>query len=158
MSCGSQPVFTLFRNAVSSALVTRRMVLNRSSCCPPNRSISTSDDPIHFAIRAIESSARQTQLTPAEIWAQRSADLDLPPPLDPYAGRRIPVTTDLRGAFLKLSRRLKRNFVFKEWKLSIRHEKRGVKRNRLRSERWRKLFANEVRRKVQLVSAIRRRG
>ncbi|KIM65233.1 hypothetical protein SCLCIDRAFT_113130 [Scleroderma citrinum Foug A] len=98
------------------------------------------------------------KLTPAEIWAQRSKRLNLAPPADRYAGERIPVTSDLRSTFLKLSRRLHKNSVYREWKLSNRHEKRGIKRSRLRSERWRKRFADEVRRKVQLVSTIRRRG
>ncbi|KAI6039052.1 hypothetical protein EDC04DRAFT_2688839 [Pisolithus marmoratus] len=61
-----------------------------------------------------------------------------------HAGRRIPVNTDLRSAFLKLSKRLQKNSVFREWKLAARHEKRGIKRSRLRTERWRKRFADEV--------------
>ncbi|KAI6036604.1 hypothetical protein BKA83DRAFT_670238 [Pisolithus microcarpus] len=99
---------------------------------------------------------KPNHLTPAETWAQRSALLDLPPPADCLCWR-IPVNMDLRSAFLKLSRRLQKNSVFREWKLAVRHEKRGIKRSRLRSERWRKRFADEVRKKVQLVSTIRRR-
>ncbi|KAI6028380.1 hypothetical protein F5J12DRAFT_736739 [Pisolithus orientalis] len=105
-----------------------------------------------------QGSQSQSTWTPAEAWAQRSALLDLPPPADAYAGRRIPVNSDLRSAFLKLSRRLQKNSVFREWKSALRHEKRGIKRSRLRSERWRRRFADEVRKKVQLVSTIRRRA
>ncbi|KAI6109173.1 hypothetical protein EDD16DRAFT_1615895 [Pisolithus croceorrhizus] len=119
-----------------------------------------STDPLKFAVQALRKTGhlKPKHLTPAETWAQRSALLDLPPPADAYAGRRIPVNMDLRSAFLKLSRRLQKNSVFREWKLAIRHEKRGIKRSRLRSERWRKRFADEVRKKVQLVSTIRRRA
>ncbi|KAL4067604.1 hypothetical protein V8B97DRAFT_1949945 [Scleroderma yunnanense] len=138
-----------------------RGTFNRSWCIAQSlsRPMSTMDDPIQLATLALRKKENQLKkLTPAEAWAQRSARLDLPAPADPYAGRRILVTSDLRSTFVKLSRRLHRNSVYKEWKLSSRHEKRGIKRSRLRSERWRKRFADEVRRKVQLVSTIRRRG
>ncbi|KAI6167042.1 hypothetical protein EDD17DRAFT_1542587 [Pisolithus thermaeus] len=113
-----------------------------------------STDPLKFAVQALRRTGhlKPKHLTPAETWAQRSALLDLPPPADAYAGRRIPVNMDLRSAFLKLSRRLQKNSVFREWKLA------SIKRSRLRSERWRKRFADEVRKKVQLVSTIRRRA
>jgi small subunit ribosomal protein MRP21 len=47
-------------------------------------------------------------------------------------------------AYVRLDNLLKRNFVKRTVRLTERHEKKGVKRRRLRSERWRKQFANEV--------------
>ncbi|KAH7930799.1 hypothetical protein BV22DRAFT_999853 [Leucogyrophana mollusca] len=73
-------------------------------------------------------------------------------------GRRVFVNGDLGEAFARLQSRLRRNRVTADLRVQSRHEKKGVKRRRLRSERWRKQFANEVRKKVQLVSTIRRRG
>ncbi|KAF9227948.1 hypothetical protein BS17DRAFT_774526 [Gyrodon lividus] len=110
--------------------------------------------------KALDMKGRQPErLSPAQIWAQRSASLDLPSPPDTWAGRRIPVENgNLQAAFYKLNRRIRSNNMFREVKLASRHEKRGDKRARLSSERWRKRFADEVRKKVQLVSTIRRRG
>ncbi|KAG6333130.1 hypothetical protein ID866_5957 [Astraeus odoratus] len=168
MSWGRQLASSLCRNVLSPALSRSRASVQCSALNRPlfpkqflgrSMSTSTTDDPVLIAIRAFENGSKQLkQLTPAKAWEERSAQLDLPPPADVYAGRRIPVTTDLRSTFLRLSKRLHKNSVYKEWKLSARHEKRGIKRSRLRSERWRKRFADEVRRKVQLVSTIRRRG
>ncbi|KAJ3867210.1 hypothetical protein EV359DRAFT_78776 [Lentinula novae-zelandiae] len=95
--------------------------------------------------------------TPAEIWAQNShvtrmsiAEAGLVN--DPYSDG------DLADAFRRLDMILARNKVRKQLKLAERHEKKGPKRRRLESERWRRLFAHEVRKNVQLVTKIRRRG
>lgn len=97
--------------------------------------------------------------TPDAIWAERSQNLALQPPADPYTGRRISVGVDQLGeGFRRLQTRLRRNRLIQEVSRQRRHEKKGVKRRRLSSERWRRMFANEVRKKVQLVSTIRRRG
>ncbi|KAG1731903.1 hypothetical protein EDB19DRAFT_1310455 [Suillus lakei] len=96
--------------------------------------------------------------TPDELWAERSRSATFNPPADPYTGRRVFVTGDLGEAFRRLQTRLRRNRVVQEVSRQRRHEKKGVKRRRLSSERWRRVFANEVRKKVQLVSTIRRRG
>jgi len=50
----------------------------------------------------------------------------------------------LGTALKKLDGILGRNRVRQELRLTERHEKKGVKRRRLLSERWRKQFANEV--------------
>ncbi|KIK38666.1 hypothetical protein CY34DRAFT_42493, partial [Suillus luteus UH-Slu-Lm8-n1] len=97
--------------------------------------------------------------TPDERWAERSRGLTLPPPADPYTGLRIYVAENQLGeGFRRLQTRLRRNRLIQEVSRQRRHEKKGVKRRRLSSERWRRMFANEVRKKVQLVSTIRRRG
>lgn len=62
-----------------------------------------------------------------------------------YSGRRVIVTGgDLGEAFRRLQTRLRRNRVTQEVSRQKRHEKKGVKRRRLSSERWRRVFANEV--------------
>jgi len=78
---------------------------------------------------------------------------------DAYSGRSVPVLKgDLDQAYRHLEARLVKNRVRAEVRYQERHEKKGEKRNRLKSQRWRRLFAHEVRKKVQLVDAIRRRG
>lgn len=51
---------------------------------------------------------------------------------------------NLADAFKRLDGILARNRVRRQLKLAERHEKKGVKRRRLESERWRRLFAHEV--------------
>ncbi|KAG2064637.1 hypothetical protein BDR04DRAFT_1034796 [Suillus decipiens] len=98
--------------------------------------------------------------TPDELWAERSRNASFNHPADPYTGLRlgVPENGDLGEIFRRLQTRLRRNRVIQEVSRQRRHEKKGVKRRRLSSERWRRMFANEVRKKVQLVSTIRRRG
>jgi ribosomal protein S21 len=50
----------------------------------------------------------------------------------------------LGEAFRRLQTRLRRNRLIQEVSRQRRHEKKGVKRRRLSSERWRRMFANEV--------------
>ncbi|KAF9564658.1 hypothetical protein CPC08DRAFT_734350 [Agrocybe pediades] len=80
------------------------------------------------------------------------------PPANPYSGRTVEVGKNLSATFRKLDAILARNQVRKQLRLTERHEKKGVKRRRLSSERWRKRFADEVRKKVQLVIKIKERG
>lgn len=99
--------------------------------------------------------------SPAEMWADKSNNMKLPPPPDTWTGmsadastihcrtfdtgRRLHVRNgDLQGAFQSLNLRLRQNHVAKEIALTVRHEKKGDKRARLRSERWRKRFADAV--------------
>jgi ribosomal protein S21 len=92
-------------------------------------------------------------------------------------GRSVPRPhgDTVANAYRKLSSIISRNNVRKELRMAERHEKKGPKRRRLSSERWRRRFAHEVccsllhrvapcsfcpqvRKKVQLVQAIRTRG
>jgi hypothetical protein len=50
----------------------------------------------------------------------------------------------LGEGFRRLQTRLRRNRLIQEVSRQRRHEKKGVKRRRLSSERWRRMFANEV--------------
>jgi small subunit ribosomal protein MRP21 len=47
-------------------------------------------------------------------------------------------------AYQRLHNILQRNKVKRQLKLAERHEKKGEKRRRLSSERWRKQFAHEA--------------
>ncbi|KAF7793006.1 hypothetical protein EIP86_004111 [Pleurotus ostreatoroseus] len=97
-----------------------------------------------------------------EIWAERETKFvaTLPMPPGPYAGRTVsvPANDGFLAAVSRLNRILAENRVRAELNRARRHEKTGVKRRRLRSERWRRKFAHEVRLKVQLVQEIRKRG
>ncbi|KAJ3540919.1 hypothetical protein NMY22_g4103 [Coprinellus aureogranulatus] len=100
------------------------------------------------------------------------------PPAHAYTGRSVHVSSGkVADAIRTLDNILNRNKVRYYLRQQQRHEKRGEKLRRLRSERWRKQFANEVchllpssplpiitpgstqvRKKVQLVTKIRNRG
>lgn len=63
-----------------------------------------------------------------------------------FPGRSIPVIGgNVSKAMSGLALRLKLNNVAGTWRYQMRHEKKGVKRRRLSSERWRRRFSDEVR-------------
>ncbi|KII88543.1 hypothetical protein PLICRDRAFT_628097 [Plicaturopsis crispa FD-325 SS-3] len=101
-------------------------------------------------------------LSPEALWKIQSDNAlkYLPKPPGPYAGRTVAVRDGaVAEAYNRLMRRLRGNNMWREIRSQSRHEKKGVKRRRLRSVRWRRRFAAEVRKNVQLVKAIRlRRG
>ncbi|KIP09136.1 hypothetical protein PHLGIDRAFT_18739 [Phlebiopsis gigantea 11061_1 CR5-6] len=102
-----------------------------------------------------------SDMTAQEAWARREARVSiLDPPQSTWSGRSVPVNQQepLHSAFSRLSKIMNRNNVPRELFLTRRHEKKGVKRRRLVSVRWRRRFAHEVRKKVQLVKEIRARG
>ncbi|KAH9966646.1 hypothetical protein BC827DRAFT_685897 [Russula dissimulans] len=104
---------------------------------------------------------REPPTSANERWAMQSRmrTASLRPPKGPYAGRSVEVKNgNVAEALNKLQYTLQRNRVFSELRLTARHEKKGYKRRRLSSERWRRRFAHEVRKKVQLVNKIRARG
>ncbi|KAJ7063280.1 hypothetical protein C8F01DRAFT_958102, partial [Mycena amicta] len=75
------------------------------------------------------------------------------------AGRSVRVKNgNFAEAVRDLDKILARNQVRATLYATSRHEKKGVKRRRLQSEQWRKHFAAEVRKNVQMVHSIRRRG
>ncbi|KAF8977456.1 hypothetical protein BDQ17DRAFT_1266557, partial [Cyathus striatus] len=74
-------------------------------------------------------------------------------------GRTVKVLPgQVYDAFSRLDGILKRNKVRKTVQVQRRHEKKGDKRRRLESQRWRNRFSEEVRQRVELVDQIRRRG
>jgi ribosomal protein S21 len=120
------------------------------------------------------------------VWRQRDDAFDrkFSPPPGPYAGRSVKVLNhDVAAAYRTLASLLARNNVFRELRLTERHEKPTDKRRRLNSERHRTRFAEfvsqfdppgyfpvmiislifalcfiQIKKKVQLVWEIRRRG
>ncbi|KAK7054920.1 hypothetical protein VNI00_003383 [Paramarasmius palmivorus] len=106
----------------------------------------------------------QTREEPPEvIWRRQSIiaseDLEKTPPNHPYVGRSVRVVDgNITDAFQRLDRILNRNAVRGTWRADERHERKGEKRRRLKSTRWRKVFAHHVRKSVQLVTKIRTRG
>ncbi|KAF4579042.1 hypothetical protein EYR36_000851 [Pleurotus pulmonarius] len=103
---------------------------------------------------------RRALQSPHEVWAMNHDGMkNRPPPANAYTGRTVFVGKNGFGeAYKRLDIILSRNKVRATVRMAERHEKKGVKRRRLSSERWRRQFANEVRKKVQLVKEIRNRG
>jgi ribosomal protein S21 len=116
--------------------------------------------------RAVKVKTQERPSSPDERWAMqsRSKMATLTPPKGPYAGKTNfshsnPTTfsytspgrsIEVKGgnvadALNKLQYTLQRNRVMSELRLGARHEKKGYKRRRLSSERWRRRFAHEVR-------------
>ncbi|KAJ6547539.1 hypothetical protein B0H19DRAFT_953304 [Mycena capillaripes] len=102
-------------------------------------------------------------LSPEEQWKENSRRtvpvLQNYPIPDAYHGRSIRVRDGkFAEAVRDLDKVLYHNGVRNILKSTDRHEKKGVKRRRIQSEQWRKHFAHQVRKNVQLVHKIRRRG
>ncbi|GAC99857.1 potential mitochondrial ribosomal protein S21 [Pseudozyma hubeiensis SY62] len=93
-------------------------------------------------------------------WSQRAVYGEPSWPATPFSGRSIRVTpqADPARAYGQLSVLLRRNNVRQELRLQQRYEKPNEERRRKKSERHRRRFADMVRRKVQLVMAIKARG
>ncbi|KAF8605239.1 hypothetical protein BDV93DRAFT_438896 [Ceratobasidium sp. AG-I] len=100
--------------------------------------------------------------TPAQRWTSvhETAIRDIREPGNVYTGRSIPVSdrADMSIAYRRLHAILARNRVRSELFLQRRYEKPSDRERRLKSERHRRRFAAWIRKKVQLVSEIRRRG
>ena len=115
--------------------------------------------------RAVDVKSKERQNSPDERWAMqsRSRMASLKPPKGPYAGTTVFPPFNLRAfshinpgrsievkngnvadALNELQYTLRRNKVVTELRLTARHEKKGYKRRRLSSERWRRRFAHEV--------------
>ncbi|KAI0721673.1 hypothetical protein C8T65DRAFT_630839 [Cerioporus squamosus] len=111
-------------------------------------------------ITAPTASPRSNQ-SPETIWNawEKRVVAQLPRPHTAYSGRSVAVVKgDVQSALVKLKGILTINAVRSSHIRDERHEKKGEKRNRLKSQRWRRRFAHEVRKKVQLVNEIRARG
>ncbi|KAJ2916018.1 hypothetical protein MD484_g4382, partial [Candolleomyces efflorescens] len=107
--------------------------------------------------------SKSSSLGVEELWRIQSNDAleeaKRSPPAHAYSGRSVSVYPGkVAEAIRSLDTILGRNRFRYHLRLQERHEKRGEKLRRLRSERWRKQFAAEVRKKVQLVTKIRNRG
>ena len=132
-----------------------------ASSIPPNSTKHMTDAVSNIA------KAHVREHTPDQKWETRSKraleDALTEPPADAYAGiplylmflyrllkqdtigRSVRNTGNLAATFRSLQDILMRNKVYQTLRMTQRHEKKGEKRSRLKSERWRKQFANEVR-------------
>jgi len=155
-------------NALSTT-VARRWVSGSASLRPLSTRNAPADDSLWGRLldttHATVARTRLTAWSPEEAWlAQHKKSLSsLTPPNDAYTGRSVAVKKDLTdtsvaNACAVLAFRIRKNKVRQDYTANMRHEKKGVKRRRLESERWRRRFADHVRQKVQLVKEIRRRG
>ncbi|CCL99144.1 uncharacterized protein FIBRA_01159 [Fibroporia radiculosa] len=114
-----------------------------------------------FLLEQARKNASLTSEKAENVWKEREKVIarNLPKPHNTYSGRTVSLhSRTLGAAFGRLRRVLATNKVVKELRMTERHEKKGDKRRRLKSERWRRRFAHEVRKKVQLVNEIRARG
>ncbi|TFY72692.1 hypothetical protein EVG20_g290 [Dentipellis fragilis] len=149
--------------ASSSLRASASLSLNRLFATKP----SNAEDSVNWAVLDTtydtQRNVRTTQhvMSAEARWEERSKTVvaGLLPPSNAYAGRSVEVRNGaVTEALRRLQTTLSRNRVQQELRATARHEKKGVKRRRLRSQRWRRRFAHEVRKKVQLVNAIRARG
>ncbi|KAH6918605.1 hypothetical protein BKA70DRAFT_1554640 [Coprinopsis sp. MPI-PUGE-AT-0042] len=165
--------------AQCSAFVSRQLFSARSVCSRafpipstsfrplPARLYSTAPVDLELQTMTIMNAQIDKQRlalqTVEQMWAKQSAAAlaaaARQPPAGPYSGRSVPVRRgNVAQSIRLLDTILQKNRVRQMLRQQQRHEKRGEKLRRLRSERWRKRFANEVREKVQLVTKIRNRG
>ena len=119
----------------------------------------------HIYSTTVNVKSQESPSTPDERWAaqSRSSMANLKPPKGPYAGMAIFFPFKPQGlsyvnpgrsvevkngnvaeALNALQNTLWKNRVVTELRLTARHEKKGYKRRRLSSERWRRRFAHEV--------------
>ncbi|KAI0374788.1 hypothetical protein BV20DRAFT_1048810 [Pilatotrama ljubarskyi] len=138
-------------------------VLRESSQVTPVwfRTAQRANTPWGYLVDAFKENNKAKPATPEAIWRERENTevKRLPKPNDAYSGRSVTVINhDVSFALTKLKGILAVNAVRQTNVRDERHEKKGEKRNRLKSQRWRRRFAHEVRKKVQLVNEIRARG
>lgn len=85
---------------------------------------------------------------------------DPPKRLDAFVGRSVEVMdrSGLATALKVLEINLARNGVKRDARMQKYHERAGLKRKRLRMERWRKRFRDGFKATVQKVSKMRKMG
>lgn len=81
-----------------------------------------------------------------------------PPKMGPTAGRSVLVTTDLAQAFMRLKSIISQNKVRQDFHSQRFHERPGLKRKRLRSERHRRRFKEGFKRMVSIVMDMKKKG
>ncbi|TGZ83145.1 hypothetical protein EX30DRAFT_394378 [Ascodesmis nigricans] len=80
------------------------------------------------------------------------------PKMGPSAGRSIMVTQGLPQAFMKLNYVLRENNVKGMVKAAKEHERPGLKRKRLKRQRWRARFKEGFKRMVQTALKMKKMG
>ncbi|KAA8894934.1 hypothetical protein FN846DRAFT_894624 [Sphaerosporella brunnea] len=81
-----------------------------------------------------------------------------PPKMGPTAGRSVVVQGDVAQAFMRLRSIISQNKVRQDFHYQKFHERPGLKRKRLRSERHRRRFKEGFKRMVALVMDMRKKG
>ncbi|CCX16401.1 hypothetical protein FPQ18DRAFT_16464 [Pyronema domesticum] len=81
-----------------------------------------------------------------------------PPKMGPTAGRSVVVTADVAQAFMRLRSILSQNRVQKDVYSQRFHERPGLKRKRLASERHRRRFKEGFKRMVSIVMDMKAKG
>lgn len=146
-----------FSSAARTALTLARYASTSADAAPPPPPTRAT----HYATDSLKKSMGPgISKSAAEEWARRSdyAMSKLCEPPTAYSGRTVEVRNSLATAYNTLRSVISKNNIIAELRQQQRHEKKGYKRRRLRSERWRRLFASQVREKVRLVQSIVRRG
>lgn len=185
---------TLFTKAISASqsrffFATR---LKQDGPAGPHQPPETPKDDTWGMLRDFSNKVVGPRPNPEDVWRARSEKMEPNPPPSVYTGsllawpcyftssnlflgRSVRVKNNVAGSIRLLSRILQENRVLRTWKYQMRHEKKGVKRRRLKSQRWRRRFAHEVcfshpardnmhltnpqvRKKIVLVRSIQRRG
>ncbi|KAJ3998181.1 hypothetical protein F5050DRAFT_1746373 [Lentinula boryana] len=141
---------------LASAGPLHRLLTTSAAAKVDRRTDDATWDPVDSATKKVSENltdiaSKGSDRTAAALWEEQSEHLRLQLAdmgrinNDPYIGRSAKVVDgDLADAFKKVDMILARNKVRKQLKLAERHEKKGPKRRRLESERWRRLFAHEV--------------
>ncbi|KAH9854131.1 hypothetical protein C2E23DRAFT_884238 [Lenzites betulinus] len=145
---------------LASSSVLKESLLSRPAWV---RSLSKLDGKWSYLLGVAKEGVKKSKkdMKPEDIWKNKESNevKELSPPNNAYSGRSVQVTNnEVAFALMKLKGILTVNAVRHTAVRDERHEKKGEKRNRLKSVRWRRRFAHEVRKKVQLVNEIRARG
>jgi len=113
--------------------------------------VSGSVDP-HGRLRALRTSVKKMDVLP----------LPLPIRLGPTIGRTIRVdpdrSIDVARAFKLLDMLVKRNNIKVDERRQKFHERTGIKKKRLKSERWRRSFKDGFRGMIEKVMKMKRQG
>ena len=129
------------------------MVDNAKPQRPANASATSSRSSIDFYIGDPNRPA-----TPAPAYVQEES----PVKLNSSVGRTIKVDTsrgmDVGRAFRSLEMKCAQNSVKRDFMRQRFHERPGLKRKRLKSERWRKRFKEGFRGTVAMVKKMRAQG
>ncbi|WFD00285.1 hypothetical protein MYAM1_003033 [Malassezia yamatoensis] len=129
----------------------------------PRSSDTLGGDPHNWTRSANSSRLAGSSLERLEEEFRERKTIGPPAPATPTSGRTVSATnsygnTSATMLYRNLMSTLRRNSVRRELRLGERYEKPNQKRRRLRSERHRRRFADMIRKKVQLIMALKARG
>lgn len=131
-----------------------------------NRKVASSLDDLFGALSTPSQGSRVGRFTDPQGNLQRPRNpLKLPEPpfkLGPSVGRTVDVDPnrgmDVGRAFKSLEQNCGRNKVRVDFTSQLFHERPGLKRKRLKTQRWRRRFKEGFRGMVKMVSQMRKQG